>query len=203
MSKTGRSRLLAAVLTAAASALLTGCGGDSAPTATGDEGNSAFAAYQNCLRDNGVTLPSASPDRSPAARPSGFPSDRPSGFPSDRPSGFPSDRPSGFPTDRSPGGEGRRFPGMGRPADVDEATWQKAQEACSSLMPTGRPGGWGGPGGSNAPDAPDAGQGDGRDRAYRTCLNGRGVSPDSLDPSDAKAKEALTACAPVSPPAPN
>ncbi|WP_148272195.1 hypothetical protein [Micromonospora maris] len=70
-------------------------------------------------------------------------------------------------------------------------------------MPAGRPGGRGGPGGSNAPDAPDAGQGDGRDSAYRTCLNGRGVSPDSLDPSDAKAKEALAACAPVSPPAPN
>ncbi|WFE37374.1 hypothetical protein [Micromonospora sp. WMMD998] len=192
MSKTGRSRLLAAILTAAASALLTGCGGDSAPTATATAtdggGNNAFVAYRNCLRDNGVVLPSADPDRSPRARPTA------------RPSGFSTARPSGFPTARPSGGAGRRFPGMGRPADVDEATWQKAQEACSSLMPTERPGerpgGRGGPGGSDAPGA-------GRDVAYRTCLNGRGVDPDSLDPSDAKAKEALTACAPVSPPAPN
>ncbi|MFJ8579034.1 hypothetical protein [Micromonospora sp. NPDC093277] len=198
MSKTGRGRLLAAVLTAAASALLTACGGDSTPTtaATGGEGNNAFAAYQNCLRDNGITLPSAGPDRSPRERPSGFPTDRPSGFPTAWPSGFPTDRPSGFPTARPSGGGGRGFPGMGRPADVDEATWQKAQEACSSLMPTGRPGGWGGPGGSAGPGA---GQGDGRDTAYRTCLNGRGVNLDNLDPSDAKTKEALTACAPVSP----
>ncbi|SBT43908.1 PT domain-containing protein [Micromonospora narathiwatensis] len=190
MSKTGRSRLLAAVLTAAASALLTACGGDSTPTtaATGAEGDNPFAAYQNCLRDNGITLPSGGPGRSPGDRPSGFPTTRPSGFPTARPSGFP----SGFPTDRPSGGEGRRFPGMGRPADVDEATWQKAQEACASVRPTGGPGGWGGPGGSAAP-------GDGRGTAYRTCLSGRGVDLDHLDPSDAKTKEALLACAAVSP----
>ncbi|OKI53789.1 hypothetical protein [Micromonospora sp. CB01531] len=178
MSKTGRGRLLAAVLTAAASALLTACGADSTPTAaaTGAEGNNAFAAYQECLRDNGITLPSADPSRPPR----------------DRPSGFPTARPSGFPTARPSDGEGRRFPGMGRPDGVDEATWQKAQEACSALRPTARPGGWGGPGGSAAPD-------DGRGTAYRTCLRGRGVDLDRLDPSDAKAKEALTACAAVSP----
>ncbi|WFE32692.1 PT domain-containing protein [Micromonospora sp. WMMD975] len=200
MSKTGRSRLLAAVLTVAASALLTGCGGDDAPTATATDGggNNGFVAYRNCLGDHGVVLPSADPDRSPRARPTA----RPSGFPTARPSGFPTARPSGFPTARPSGGAGRGFPGMGRPADVDEATWQKAQEACSSLMPTERPGGRGGPDGRGGPggsDAPDAG----RDTAYRTCLTGRGVDPDGLDPSDAKVKEALTACAPVSPPAPN
>ncbi|MEU8259452.1 hypothetical protein AB0C02_02335 [Micromonospora sp. NPDC048999] len=199
MSKTGRGRLLAAVLTAAASALLTACGSDSTPTtaASGGEGNNPFAAYQDCLRDNGITMPSGGPSGFPGGRPSGFPAGRPSGFPTDRPSGFPTARPSGFPTDRPAGGEGRRFPGMGRPEGVDEATWQKAQEACSSLQPTAWPGGRGGrPGG---PGAPGADSGDGRDMAYRTCLSGRGVDLGSLDPSDAKTKEALTACAAVSP----
>ncbi|WP_406045799.1 PT domain-containing protein [Micromonospora sp. NBC_00898] len=193
MSKTGRGRLLAAVLTAATSVLLTSCGADSAPAAATDgDRNNAFAVYQACLRDNGVTLPSADPSRFPGGRASGRPTARPSGFPTARPSGFPTARPSGAPS----GGPGRRFPGVGRPDGVDEATWQKAQEACSSLRPTGRPGGRGGPGGSAAPGG---GPGDGRQTAYRTCLSGRGVDLDHLDASDAKTREALAACAPVSP----
>ncbi|WFE63751.1 hypothetical protein [Micromonospora sp. WMMD714] len=134
-----------------------------------------------------MALPSADPSRSRSARPSGFPTARPSGFPTARPSGFPTARPSGS------GGPGRGFPGAERlPEGVDEATWQKAQQACASLRPTGRPGGRGGPDGSAAP-------GGGRQTAYRTCLSGRGVDLDRIDASDAKTKEALTACAAVSP----
>ncbi|MFR9778276.1 hypothetical protein ACL02O_19755 [Micromonospora sp. MS34] len=194
MSKTGKGRLLAAVLTAAASVLLAACGSNGTPTtaAEGGQGDNAFAAYQTCLREHGVTLPSADPSRSRGARPSGFPS----GFPTARPSGFPTARPSGFPRPSGSGGPGRGFPGMGRPDGVDEATWQKAQEACSSLRPSGRPGRRGGPEGSAAPGG---GQDDGRQTAYRTCLGGRGVDLDKIDASDAKTKAALTACAAVSP----
>ncbi|WFF02699.1 hypothetical protein [Micromonospora sp. WMMD964] len=186
MSNAGMSRLLAVALTGVVSVLLAACGPDDTPTnaaAEGGQDGTAFAAYQDCLRENGVTLPSADPSRSRGARPSGFPTARPSGFPTARPS--------------ASGGPGRGFPGAGQlPEGVDEATWQKAQEACGSLRPTGRPGGRGGPDGSAAPGG---GRGDGRQTAYRTCLSGRGVDMDKIDASDVKTKEALTACAALSP----
>ncbi|MET8911641.1 hypothetical protein [Micromonospora sp. NPDC004551] len=72
-----------------------------------------------------------------------------------------------------------------RPAGVDDATWQKAQEACASVRPTGGPGGPGGPAGGNS----DAGA------AYRNCLADRGVdlraNPATTDP---KVAEAVKAC---------
>ncbi|MFC5924400.1 hypothetical protein [Micromonospora vulcania] len=200
-------RRLAAVLTTAASAvlLLAACGGGSddsaAPSDAGGAGN-AFAAYQDCLRDNGVALPTMDPSRFPGgargtARPSGFPTARPSGFPTARPSGFPTTRPSGS-ADPSRGA-GRGFPGGGRPAGVDEQTWEKAQQACASVRPSGRPGGFGGPDASGAPGTRPGGSGDGRATAYRTCLSNRGLDPDHPDSGDPKTKEALTACAVLSP----
>ncbi|MBM7488931.1 hypothetical protein JOD64_000153 [Micromonospora luteifusca] len=204
---TARYRRLAAVLTTTASAvlLLAACGGGSddgdTSSAAGGAGN-AFAAYQECLRDNGVTLPTLDPSRVPGrahgtARPSGFPTARPSGFPTARPSGFPTARASGS-ADPSRG-PGRGFPGGGRPEGVDEQTWQKAQQTCASVRPSGRPNGFGRPGGSGSPDGRPGGSGDGRATAYRTCLSNRGLDPDRLDSGDAKTREAVTACAVLSP----
>ncbi|MFF4874734.1 hypothetical protein [Micromonospora sp. NPDC000668] len=205
MPLTKRRRRLAAVLTAAASAvlLLAACGGGSDDESTDANGvGSSFTAYQDCLRDNGVALPTMDPSRVPGgargtARPSGFPTARPSGMPTDRPSGFPTARPSGS-ADPSRGA-GRGFPGGARPEGVDEQTWQKAQQACASVRPSGPPGGFGGPDASGAPGARPGGSGDGRSTAYRTCLSDRGLDPDRLDDSDPKTREALTACAVLSP----
>lgn len=176
------SRRLAAALTAASATLLmAACGGsDDAKTTTpagnANGGGNGFAAYAECLRTNGVTLPSGFGNR--GGRRSGAPGDRPSGFPS-RPSGAP-DR-SGFPGGGGPGG------GMRKPEGVDDATWQKAQQACSSLRPTGGPGG------------PGGGRGNGAGAAYRNCLNDHGIQPNQADATDAKTKEAVQACKVLSP----
>ncbi|WP_410808876.1 hypothetical protein [Micromonospora sp. 067-2] len=196
MPLTGRRRRLAAVLIAASSVLLlAACGGGSAdsPASSGAGGaGNGFAAYQTCLRDNGVTLPTMNPSRFPGgtARPSGFPTARPSGFPTARPSG------SAHPS-RGAGRGG--FSGGGRPEGVDEQTWQKAQQACASVRPSGRPDGFRGPGASGAPGAGPGGSGDGRATAYRTCLSNRGLDPDRLDSGDPKTTQALAACAVLSP----
>ncbi|GHJ06533.1 hypothetical protein TPA0907_09000 [Micromonospora humidisoli] len=199
MPLTKRFRRLATVMTAAASAtlLLAACGGGSDDDGPGDAGGTgnSFAAYQECLRNNGVALPTMGPSRGPGgARPSGLPS----GFPTDRPTDRPTARPSGFPTGSADPSRGARrgFPGGGRPEGVDEQTWQKAQQACASVQPSGRPGG---PGASGAPGARPAGSDDGRSTAYRTCLTDRGQDPDRLVDSDPKTREALAACAVLSP----
>ena len=157
-----------------------GCGsnggsGDSGE-GTGDAPGGA-SAYLDCLREQGIDISNT------------FPSGRPSGLPSMPPSAFPSGRPSAFPS----GGPGGGGPGGFRPEGVDDATWQKAQEACGSLRPTGGPGGngpgAGGPGGNREAGA-----------AYRNCLADRGIdlqaSPNTTDP---KVAEAMQACAVLRP----
>jgi hypothetical protein len=76
-----------------------------------------------------------------------------------------------------------------KPAGVDDATWQKAQEACASVRPTGGPGG-GGPGG-----------GQGANPAYANCLSDHGVpagtAPNSSDPKVSAAQEACKALSPA------
>ncbi|PZG08820.1 hypothetical protein C1I95_29660 [Micromonospora craterilacus] len=199
MPTTRRHRPLVAVLTAAACVvLMSACGGgaDTDSPAGGDAPgpDGALAAFQSCLAENGVTLPSADPSRRAGGdRPSGAPTARPSGFPTARPSGAPDGWPSGAPD--GSGGPGRgAFGGQGRPAGVDDETWQKAQDACSSLRPTGGPGM---PGAGRPGDAGPAG--DGNTAAYRNCLNDRGVALDQIDPSDAAATAALEACRVLSP----
>jgi hypothetical protein len=167
-------------LVAASAALLfsvAACGGGSDAPATGG-GGTAFAAYTQCLAKNGVTItmPSGGPRVRPSGGPSGMP--RPSG--SARPGG-------GLPGGGSPGGGG-----FGKPADVDEATWQKAQQACASMLPSGRPG---------------RGTGNGVSPAYRNCLqdNGvvRGETPlETTDPAVKKALEVCRALAPSTGPTP-
>ena len=146
-------------------------GGDAA----GGGQDNAFAAYTECLQKNGVTI----------TMPSGEPRTRPSGGPDG--AGFPSGRPrpegsAGAPRPERSGG----FPGgamFGKPDGVDDATWQKAQEACSSVRPSGRPGGGNG------------NRGDGRNAAYENCLKENGVTdPSTLDTSDATVKKAVETC---------
>jgi hypothetical protein len=182
-------RRVAAVLIAGATAVAfaAACGGgDSGSTGStasngnGGGGTNAFAAYTQCLQKNGVTITRPS-DR--AGRPSG--AARPSGMPRPRPSGSFGAR-GGF-----PGGGG-----FGKPAGVDDATWQKAQSACASLRPSGGPGGFRG-GGDNGANA-----------AYRNCLQnhgvtlGQGTALNTADPATAKAIETCKVLRPTVMPTP-
>ncbi|MGW4947818.1 hypothetical protein ACWEOZ_40215 [Actinoplanes sp. NPDC004185] len=175
-------RGIAGLVVASAALLfsLAACGGgsDGAPATGGDNQggggrNTAFAAYTECLARNGVTI--TMPSGGPRVRPSGGPSGMP------RPSG--SARPGGG----FPGG------GFGKPAGVDDATWEKAQQACASVLPSGRPGG--------------NGRGNGMSAAYRNCLQDNGVTPGqgvpaTNDPAVQKAVEACRALAPTGSAAP-
>jgi hypothetical protein len=176
-----RVRTTAALFVAATAVAFTAaCGGGSGDSSGngqgtsgsgGGGGNNAFAAYVQCLQKNGVTI--TMPSFGARNRPSGAPGE---GFPrGGMRSGQP--RPSGS---RFPGG-GFGF-GMQKPAGVDDATWQKAQTACASLRPTGRPGN-GGRGQNNA--------------AFQNCMKDHGVTiteGQRLDPNDAKVKKALETC---------
>ncbi|BCB86269.1 hypothetical protein [Phytohabitans suffuscus] len=171
---------LALAVGSAALLLAAGCGSDGG---SGDSGEAqggvpgGASAYLDCLREQGIDLP----EGMASGRPGGFPSGRPSDFPSGRPTAFPSDRPSGEP------GGGRM--GGFRPEGVDDATWQKAEEACGSLRPTGGPDG-----------APGGGANREADAAYRNCLADRGVEPGpDLSTTDPKVAEALEACAVLRP----
>lgn len=174
-----RTRWMLALAAGAAALLLTAaCGsdGDSGEAAGG--GPAGVSAYLACLRDQGIDVPDTMPSGRPTGRPTAFPSDRPS----DRPSGAPGGR--GGPDGTAAAGRMGGF----RPEGVDDATWEKAQEACASLRPTGGPGG--GPGGANRQ----------ADAAYRNCLSDRGVDlrskPSTTDP---KVAEAMAACAVLRP----
>jgi len=161
---------LTLVVGSAALLLAAGCGSDGGSADGGTAAGPAGASgYRDCLREHGVDIQNG-----------GFPSGRPTAFPSGRPRGFPSARPSGFPSGMPGGGRTGGF----RPEGIDEATWQKAQEACASLRPTG------GPGDGNR----------GASAAYRNCLSDHGVdltaSPSTTDP---KAAAAMRACAVLRP----
>ncbi|GIF20665.1 hypothetical protein BJ973_001430 [Actinoplanes tereljensis] len=179
-------RRAAALFVASAAVLLVAaCGGgssdDSSGGGNGDGGggqNTAFAAYQQCLAKNGVTI--TMPSRQPREGASGFPE---GGRPSGNPSGMP--RPSGS---RGAGGGG--FPGGGggfqKPDGVDEATWTKAQEACASVRPSFG-GGMNGGNGRNG--------GGGANAAYQNCLKENGVTDTSnLNTADATVKKAIETC---------
>jgi hypothetical protein len=174
-------RRAAALFVASAAVLLVAaCGGTGSDSSTGggenDNGNGggnnqAFAAYQQCLAKNGVTI--TMPSRQPRTGASGFPDGaRPSGQP--RPSGSAGAGRGGF-----PGGGG----GFTKPDGVDDATWQKAQEACASVRPSF--------GGGN-----NGGGGNGANAAYQNCLKQHGVTQGEtpLDTSDATVKKALETC---------
>jgi hypothetical protein len=153
----------------------------------GGNGANGFQAYISCLSKNGVTI------QQPSNRP------RPSGS---RPAGaFPSGAfPSGASRSGGPGGGfGGGFPGGGgagafqKPADVDDATWAKAQAACASVRPSGRAGG----------------ADNGAITAYRNCLSNHGVTASAAagqlntsDPTVAAAEKACAALRPSAGPTP-
>lgn len=174
--------------------LAAACGGSSAaPPANADAGGNAFAAYTQCLARNGVVLPSASANPR-AGRTGGV-----------RPSARPSARPSGG---TGSGGGFGGFAGFGNqpPAGVDQATWDKAMQACASVRPSAGPGGGAGGGADSSALV-----------AYRNCLTEHGVTFPSAGPrggagggggaggfaglnsADPKVAAALTACAPLRP----
>ncbi|SNT64630.1 hypothetical protein SAMN05421812_117150 [Asanoa hainanensis] len=193
---------LALVVGSAALLLTAACGSDSG---SGDGGTAAGPAganaYFDCLRQNGVDI-QGFPSGRPTAFPSGRPSGRPNGFPSGRPTAFPSGRPTDFPSGRPGGGRmgGGRMGGGFRPQGVDDATWQKAQEACQSVRPTG------GPGGENGRGGPGGGGNRGAGAAYRNCLSDRGVeltaNPSTADPKVAAAMQACAVLRPSASPTP-
>ncbi|GAA4168957.1 hypothetical protein GCM10022251_60570 [Phytohabitans flavus] len=180
---------LALAAGSAALLLAAGCGsdGDSGESDQGQQGAPGGAsAYLDCLREQGIDIQAM-----PSGRPGGFPSGRPSDFPSGRPPALASGAPTAFPSGAPPGGRMGGF----RPEGVDDATWQKAQEACASLRPTGGPAG--GPGGGANREA---------GAAYRNCLSDRGVdlgaNPSTTDPKVAAAIEACAVLRPSAPPTP-
>src|SRR3954470_3440838 len=114
---------------AAIGALAVACtSSSSTPASPAPSATNALTAYTTCLQRNGIVLPSG------IGR-TGFPSGRPSGRPSVRPSGSPGAGRGGF------GGGGSCCVGFGgfgtqAPAGVDQATWDKAMQACASVRPT-------------------------------------------------------------------
>jgi hypothetical protein len=175
-----RMRWGALLVGAAAVAALAACGssGNPAPASNADGAN-GFAAYTQCLARNGVVLPSFTPNPSRSARPGGRPSARPSAGTGNG----------------GGGGFGGAF-GFGNqpPAGVDQATWDKAMQACASVRPSASPGARGG---NNSALI-----------AYRNCLSEHGVTLASggpgggfggLNTADPKVAAALSACAPLRP----
>lgn len=158
---------------------LTACGGgstSSAPVATA-EGQGDFAAYRECMADNGVVLP----DR--GTPPSGMLDGSPSGMPTGTP-------PSGTPAGGLPGG---------LPEGVDQDTYDAAQAACASLAPQMRPG-VAGPVGADATALAAFTS----CLADHDVTVPAGDDPlRSLDSSDPTVKAALETCAPLLPSATN
>lgn len=158
--------------------LLTACGGSgsSGTTSTTAAGQAAtgagFQDYQNCLKDHGVTL--NLPNRGDGGAP-------PQG--GSPPDGNP---PQGF----DPNNGGGRGPGLTKPDDVDQATWDAAQKACESKRPTFGGNGQGGPQGST------------EFQAYQSCMKDHGVDTSnmaSVDRTSDSFKSAQTACADLLP----
>lgn len=190
------SRVLGAAAAASAVLLASGCAGVAngaagappSPSPSGD-GRAAFA---ECMREHGVTLPPGHRKGPPTARPSAPGTVPPSAAPSAPPSAAPpstapSGPPSAAPPD-TPGGphhrEGRRG-GFG-PMSPE---LREALEACRSLLPEGARGPWS-HGGMDAKAF----------EAFRTCMkdNGAEITGEKLrDPhkrDDPKVADALKKC---------
>ncbi len=189
------SRRRAAVLAltagcvAAVAASVAACGngssGTASPAASASGTQAQLTAYVDCLKQNGVTVvvPSG------RAGGGGFGgSGRPTAPPNGDRTVFPTDRPTARPSGSfGPGGFGGGGFGGGsflqKPADVDQATWDKAQTACSSLRPS-----------FGAGNGRSGGADNGAMAAYRNCLREHG-STDAASPS----AEAAAACAVLKP----
>ncbi|WBC16729.1 hypothetical protein O7600_07775 [Micromonospora sp. WMMA1998] len=127
MPRIHRRPALTVAVGAALLALAAGCGGEPAaeqsnPTPPASGG---LAAYAACLREQGIDVPDDLPSARPGRSGQGDRTARPSDRPTARPSGQPA--------------EGNRQGGLEalRPADVDDATWASAQQACEGSRPQG------------------------------------------------------------------
>ncbi len=177
-----RLRLAATAMVALAiGALAVGCSSSSSPAtpaANNAQGGNALTAYTDCLRQNGVVLPTRSPGagRSPGGFTGG--GARPT-FSPGAGGGFRNGGGGGF------GGGG--FLGTQAPAGIDQATWTKATQACASLRPTAAPGG--------------GGQNNSAFTAYRNCLSDHGVKQTTgpINTADPTYVAAEKACAPLRP----
>jgi hypothetical protein len=95
-----------------ASSSTTASAAPAAPSSAAGSRADGFAAYRDCMTQNGVALPDLR------------------GGQGGPPSGFPTARPSGAPGDQ---GAGRQaFP---LPSGVEQGAFDKAQQACASLRP--------------------------------------------------------------------
>jgi hypothetical protein len=172
-----------AASTGAATSPSTAVSPSGAPAAGNGNGQfgAAFRAYSDCLKKNGVTLPSFAPRNRPSGQPSGQPTARPSG------SAFRGGFGGGLGASSSP------------PAGVSADAWAKAQQACAALRPSFAPG-QGRPGGAGGIDATAL-------AAYVSCLKDHGVTVKgtgfaalrSLDRSDPTVAKAVSTCAPLMP----
>jgi hypothetical protein len=182
--------VLALVVGCAVAAAACGNGsGTGSPAATASGRQAEITAYLACLQRNGVTVvvPSGRPGGPGSGRPTAPPSGSAVVIPD---GGVPTEPPpdGGGGGDTGPGGFG---PGGGggflrKPADVDQETWDKAQNACSSLRPSFGSSGF--PRGDNGADA-----------AYRNCLRDHGASAGATPGPDAvKACEVLRPAPPSS-----
>jgi hypothetical protein len=200
---------------AGASFALAACGSSSdsnsstgsSATAGGGTGtqNAAFQKYQQCLKDNGVTLPTrragqGGPGGSNAAPPNtnGTP---PQGAPGA--GGSTTTPPSGT----VPQGTGQGNPGFFGGGGANSAKFQKAMKACASLRPKGAAGG--GYGGFRGGGGTANGNGAGTQQniraftPYLTCLRDRGLDVKvsdgfnalrNLKQSDPKVQAAFKSC---------
>ena len=139
-----------------------------ASAATGGAGGSDLAAYRTCLSQHGVTLPTGGGfGPGGGARPTGMPTDMPTG---------------GSPAGSMPGG----MPGGVVPSGVDATAYQRAQQACASLRPTG-----GFRGGGATFDSSAL-------QAFTSCMKDHGVTatngPQDLNRSDPKVAAAWKTC---------
>ncbi|MFF5076822.1 hypothetical protein ACFY36_07205 [Actinoplanes sp. NPDC000266] len=192
-------RMVALFVASAAVALTAACGGgDSGDSASANGqnaqgGNTAFTAYTECMSKNGVTI--TMPSGGPRNGASGFPREGASGMPRPDGSGFPRPEGSAFPRPSGSAGAGGFRGGFNqKPEGVDDATWQKAQEACASVRPTGRAGG--GQGNGNG----QGNGGNGQNAAYQNCLKDNGVTDTSnLDATNATVKKAMETCKVLAP----
>jgi hypothetical protein len=108
------------LLAALAAVVVAGCGGDSSSTTSGDDAAAGMEAFQQCLADQGVELPTP-PDGAPTGTP---------------PTGA---APTGAPPAAGDGDSGSGSDGGTPPAASAEQ--QEAFEACSQYAPGGAPGG--------------------------------------------------------------
>lgn len=173
-----RRRVAGPLMVLALAVLSAGCGsgggGASTATTSTDTRAAAFRAYAACMKQNGVTLPAEAGDGRAGRAHEG------------------EGRPDTPETAEAPGAGHQ---GGSLPPGVDQATFDRARQACQNTLPA---------------DDGAGRQGDSADAAYRSCLRDNGVNvpttvagrqgpPPTVDRSDPALPAASAKCAPLLP----